>query len=67
LARALTWGRAPDALDTDPNAQEMYDQATQAALDRAEDQRLDAAGVEVRELPDLAEAVRQINADLLPG
>ena len=51
----------------DPNAQEMYDQATQAALDRAEDQRLDAAGVEVRELPDLAEAVRQINADLLPG
>jgi hypothetical protein len=39
LARALTWGHARDALDANPNTQEMYDQATRATLDRAQDSR----------------------------
>jgi hypothetical protein len=64
LARALSWGRARDSLDADPNAQEMYDQATRAALDRGEDSqeldRLQTMQLDefVKALPDIVAAIR---------
>jgi hypothetical protein len=72
LARALTWGRARDALDAGPEAQEMYDQATRAAqeqaeagreLDRRHTMQLDEF---VHALPDTVASIRSGHLSLRP-
>jgi hypothetical protein len=66
LARALTWGHARDALDADPNAQEMYDQATRAALDRAEDSR-ELDRLQTMQLDEFVDALPDIAASIRSG